>query len=89
MEYVNTTAIQLTWLRQSDHKNSYFYLVMARQDAVVVQNDSTETETYTFFHLTPGEFYTFDVFTVIEGVKSRVNSISSYTSKLMKDVFNI
>ncbi|XP_039665211.1 receptor-type tyrosine-protein phosphatase eta isoform X4 [Perca fluviatilis] len=76
---VNTMAIQLTWLRQSDHKPSYTYLVMALQNATVVQNDTTETETYTFFNLTPGTFYSFEVFTVVEGVMSAVENTSSYT----------
>ncbi|XP_068169430.1 receptor-type tyrosine-protein phosphatase eta-like [Antennarius striatus] len=79
VEDVNTTAVRLTWLRQSDHKPSYSYLVIARQDTMMVHNDSTTTETYTFFYLTPGELYTFDVFTVVEGVRSTVNSTSEYT----------
>lgn len=89
VEVVNTTAIQLTWLRQSDHKPSYSYLVRALQGTTVVQNDSTETETYTFFNLDPGTLCTFDVFTVVEGVKSTMESISSYTSKLLKCVYHI
>lgn len=76
---MNTTAVKLKWHNQNA---SYTYLVIARQNTMVVQNDSTVEETYTFFHLTPGALYTFDVFTVVEGVKSAVNTISSYTSKL-------
>ncbi|XP_068458580.1 receptor-type tyrosine-protein phosphatase eta-like [Clinocottus analis] len=76
---VNTTSIRLTWDRQTDHKPSYSYLVIALQDAVVVQNKSTEMENYTFFHLTPGNLYTFDVFAVVEGVKSTGKSNESYT----------
>ncbi|XP_029290476.1 receptor-type tyrosine-protein phosphatase eta-like isoform X3 [Cottoperca gobio] len=79
VEDVNTTAIRLTWLRQSDHKPFYSYLVITLQDAMMVQNHSTETETYTFFNLTPGKLYTFDVFTVVEGVRSTVESKLSYT----------
>ncbi|XP_054475501.1 tenascin-X-like isoform X1 [Anoplopoma fimbria] len=79
VEDVNTTSIRLTWARQSDHKLSYSYLVKAIQDAIVVQDNSTETETYTFFHLTPGKLYTFEVFTVVEGVKSTMESTQSYT----------
>ncbi|XP_075944930.1 receptor-type tyrosine-protein phosphatase eta-like [Anarhichas minor] len=79
MEDVNTTLIRLSWRRQSDHKPSYSYLVKALQDAMVVQNESTETETYTFYNLTPGKLYTFDVFTVVEGVKSTVESTRSHT----------
>ncbi|XP_068578957.1 receptor-type tyrosine-protein phosphatase eta-like [Cebidichthys violaceus] len=78
VEDVNTTFIRLTWHRQSDHKPSYSYLVKALQDAMVVQNDSTKTETYSFYNLIPGTLYTFDVFTVVEGVKSTVESIQSY-----------
>ncbi|KAK1887148.1 Receptor-type tyrosine-protein phosphatase eta [Dissostichus eleginoides] len=85
VEYVNTTAIRLTWLRQSDHKPSYSYLVIALQNTRMVQNTgmaqnpSTNNESFTFYNLNPGELYTFDVFTVVEGVKSTVESISNYT----------
>ncbi|XP_049429858.1 receptor-type tyrosine-protein phosphatase eta [Epinephelus fuscoguttatus] len=79
VEDVNTTAIQLTWLRQSDHKPSYSYLVIAFQDARVLKNYSTKNDTYTFVDLSPGELYTFDVFTVVEGVRSTVESISTHT----------
>ncbi|XP_074490158.1 phosphatidylinositol phosphatase PTPRQ [Sebastes fasciatus] len=90
VEDMNTTAIRLTWLRQSDHKLSYSYLVIALQDAVVVHNDSTETETYTFFNMTPGKLYTFHVFTVVGGVKSAVESTSSYTKPgVVSDVIAI
>ncbi|XP_037623767.1 receptor-type tyrosine-protein phosphatase eta isoform X4 [Sebastes umbrosus] len=90
VEDLNTTAIRLTWLRQSDHKPSYSYLVIVLQDAVVVHNDSTETETYTFFNLTPGKLYTFDVFTVVGGVKSAVESTPSYTKPgVVSDVIAI
>lgn len=84
VEDVNATAIQLTWLKQSDHKPSYSYLVKALQDGMVVQNDSTETETYIFFHLPPGTLYIFVVFTVVEGVKSTEERTSSYTSMSSK-----
>ncbi|KAL7403339.1 hypothetical protein ABVT39_027926 [Epinephelus coioides] len=75
----NTTAIRLTWLRQSDHKPSYSYLVIVFQDTSVFKNYSTKHETYTFVDLTPGELYTFKVFTVVEGVRSTVESISTHT----------
>ncbi|XP_078024164.1 receptor-type tyrosine-protein phosphatase eta isoform X8 [Epinephelus lanceolatus] len=78
VEDVNTTAIRLTWLRQSDHKPSYSYLVIVFQDVRVFKNYSTKNETYTFVDLTPGELYTFDVFTVVEGVRSTVKSISTH-----------
>ncbi|KAK9516915.1 hypothetical protein VZT92_024823 [Zoarces viviparus] len=78
VEDVNTTFIRLTWGRQSDHKPSYSYLVKALQDATVVQDETTDTETYTFYNLTPGKLYTFDVFTVVEGVKSTVESTQSH-----------
>ncbi|XP_034071781.1 receptor-type tyrosine-protein phosphatase eta isoform X8 [Gymnodraco acuticeps] len=79
VEYVNTTAIRLTWLGQSDHKPSYSYLVIALQNTRMVQNSSIYNESFTFCNLTPGELYTFYVFTVVEGVKSTVESISNYT----------
>ncbi|XP_078113681.1 receptor-type tyrosine-protein phosphatase eta-like isoform X1 [Sander vitreus] len=79
VENVSTTAIRLTWRRQSDHKPSYTYLVIAFQNAMMVQNNSTENETYTFFNLTPGKLYSFQVFTVVEGVMSAVENTSSYT----------
>ncbi|XP_070827425.1 receptor-type tyrosine-protein phosphatase eta-like [Chaetodon trifascialis] len=79
VENVSTTAIQLSWLRQADHKPSYSYLVIALQDAVVVQNASTETEMHIFSGLDPGRFYTFTVSAVVAGVKSAVESTLSYT----------
>ncbi|KAE8296482.1 Receptor-type tyrosine-protein phosphatase eta [Larimichthys crocea] len=78
-EFVNTTAIKLTWLRQSDHKPSYSYEVIARLGAMMVKNGSTENETYTFSMLSPGTLYTFKVFTVVEEVKSTVESTENYT----------
>ncbi|TKS73223.1 Receptor-type tyrosine-protein phosphatase eta [Collichthys lucidus] len=78
-EFVNTTDIKLTWLRQSDHKPSYSYEVIALLGATMVKNGSTEIETYTFSMLSPGTLYTFKVFTVVEGVKSTVESTENYT----------
>lgn len=78
---VQTMAVRLAWLRPSDYKTSYSYLVAGRQASAVVQNYTTDNETLTFPNLTPGESYHFDVFTVVEGVKSEVKSISSDTSK--------
>ncbi|XP_044047807.1 receptor-type tyrosine-protein phosphatase eta-like isoform X3 [Siniperca chuatsi] len=75
---VNTTAIQLTWLRPNDYKPSYSYQVIALRNAGV-KKESTKTEAYTFCDLVPGGFYTFNVFTVVEGVTSTVESTSSYT----------
>ncbi|XP_068595959.1 receptor-type tyrosine-protein phosphatase beta [Brachionichthys hirsutus] len=79
VEHVTTTAVTLAWLRQSDHKPSYSYLVTARQDATTVHSESTHGETHTFLGLTPGERYAFDVFSVVEGVSSTVKSTSEYT----------
>ncbi|KAM8891688.1 receptor-type tyrosine-protein phosphatase beta isoform 1-T1 [Spinachia spinachia] len=79
VEYQNTTSVQLTWHRQTDHKTSYSYRVIALQDTTVVQTHLTDTETYTFLHLTPGTLYTFDVFTVVEGVNSTAERTQSYT----------
>ncbi|KAM8750626.1 receptor-type tyrosine-protein phosphatase beta-like isoform 2-T2 [Acanthopagrus schlegelii] len=76
---VNTTAIQLNWSRQNDYKPSYSYRVEALHNNMVVQNASTETETYTFSNLTPGEYYTFKVFTVVERVESTVATTKSFT----------
>ncbi|XP_035013189.2 receptor-type tyrosine-protein phosphatase eta isoform X6 [Hippoglossus stenolepis] len=76
---MNTTAIQLTWLRQSDYKPSYSYLVKALQNATEVQQNRTGTETYTFSHLRPGNLYTFSVFTYVEEVMSTGENTSNYT----------
>lgn len=81
---VNTTAIQLTWVRQTDHKPSYSYWVEALNNTGVIQNASAQTETYTFSDLTPGKSYTFNVFTVIEGVKSTVATAKSFTRMFSK-----
>ncbi|XP_053174860.1 receptor-type tyrosine-protein phosphatase eta [Scomber japonicus] len=84
------TAIQLTWLRQSDHKPSYSYLVKALLGTEVVQNNSVKMENYTFFNLNPGTPYSFEVFTVVEGVKSTVESISTYTKpEVVSDIVTI
>lgn len=80
VENVNATSAQLSW--QSDHKSSYSYLVMAWQDGVLVQNDSTDVKTYTFSQLTPGTLYRFHVITSVDSVRSIGESIDSYTSKL-------
>lgn len=85
---VTTTTIQLTWVRQEDYKPTYSYLVIAQQDAKVVQNYSTNAETQTFFSLSPGVLYTFDVFTVVGGVSSSGSNISISTSKMVKWIFN-
>ncbi|XP_065812681.1 receptor-type tyrosine-protein phosphatase eta [Labrus bergylta] len=88
VENVTTTSVQLSWLRQSDHKPSYSYLVMALQDTKLVHNESTEKETYTFSDLYPGSFYTFKVVTVVDGVKSSETNISSYTKPaVVSDIF--
>ncbi|XP_060931826.1 receptor-type tyrosine-protein phosphatase beta-like isoform X5 [Limanda limanda] len=76
---VTTTAIRLTWLRQSDYKPSYSYLVLALQNATEVQKNRSETESYTFSHLKPGNLYTFFVFTYVEEVKSTGENTSNYT----------
>lgn len=78
---VNTTAIQLTWLRQPDYKDGYSYLVVARQAGTTVQTDTAAYEAYTFSNLTPGTLYYFYVFTVLDEVRSEVTTISNDTSK--------
>ncbi|XP_034542618.1 tenascin-X-like isoform X4 [Notolabrus celidotus] len=76
---VTTTTIQLSWLRQSDHKSSYSYWVLAYQEAMLVKNDSTKDEMYTFLDLCPGSFYTFTVMPVVEGVMAAETHTSSHT----------
>ncbi|XP_019217398.1 receptor-type tyrosine-protein phosphatase eta isoform X2 [Oreochromis niloticus] len=80
VETVTMTSIMLTWSRQNDYKPSYSYLVIARQNGSEIKNDSTKNETYTLYNLTPGELYTFSVFTVIAGVKSTEENAQSYTT---------
>uniref|UniRef100_A0A3Q1AWF7 protein-tyrosine-phosphatase n=1 Tax=Amphiprion ocellaris TaxID=80972 RepID=A0A3Q1AWF7_AMPOC len=84
---VNTMAIRLTWIRQSDHKPSYSYLVEVLQEGVVLYNDSTANETYTFYPLDPGNFYMFYVYTVVAGVKSARETTQSYT--MPEPVYNL
>uniref|UniRef100_A0A3Q1EYV8 protein-tyrosine-phosphatase n=1 Tax=Acanthochromis polyacanthus TaxID=80966 RepID=A0A3Q1EYV8_9TELE len=74
---VNTTAIRLTWIGQSNPNLSY--LVEVLQDDVVLGNDSTVDETYTFYSLEPGNLYIFYVYTVVAGVKSARETTQSYT----------
>ncbi|XP_077372151.1 receptor-type tyrosine-protein phosphatase eta isoform X2 [Festucalex cinctus] len=76
----NTTAIQLIWSRSSDYKDTYSYLLIAFQDNTMVQQWTTTSEMYTFFNLIPGTLYSFDVFTVVEGLNSTLEHISQYTS---------
>ncbi|CAL8296546.1 unnamed protein product [Boreogadus saida] len=76
---VNTTAVSLTWLRQDDHKTGYSYQVTVLENVTQVQQLNTTTENYTVTSLTPGVNYTFQVSTVVQGVKSTEESISSYT----------
>ncbi|XP_025765273.1 receptor-type tyrosine-protein phosphatase eta isoform X1 [Oreochromis niloticus] len=86
VETVTMTSIMLTWSRQNDYKPSYSYLVIARQNGSEIKNDSTKNETYTLYNLTPGELYTFSVFTVIAGVKSTEENAQSYTSMSYKSL---
>lgn len=85
---VTTTSIHLTWVGKKDHRPAYSYLVIARQNAEVVQNYSTNVENHIFFSLTPGALYTFDVFAVVGGVNSSGRNISVSTSKMVKWIFN-
>lgn len=80
VNYVNTTAVQLTWLRPRDHQASYTYLLIVLRGAQMVQNVSTTMETYTVSGLSPGYLYSFQVFTVVEGVESAAGSVSTHTS---------
>ncbi|XP_075325609.1 receptor-type tyrosine-protein phosphatase beta [Odontesthes bonariensis] len=84
--YVNTTAITLTWDRQSDHKPSYTYWVKVFLDSRTVQV-STKEESFTFYDLNPGTPYTFFVYTVIYGVFSESRSKEIYTNP--RNVSNI
>ncbi|CAL8358679.1 unnamed protein product [Lota lota] len=76
---VNTTAVHLTWLRQDDHKSDYTYQVTVFGKDVQPPK-STTTENYTVTSLTPGVMYTFQVSTVVQGVKSTEDNTTSYTT---------
>lgn len=80
-ERVAMTTIRLTWLMQDDFKPSYSYLVVARQEDQVVYSNATSEENHTIAGLTPGASYTLEVLTVVGGVNSLVESISSQTCK--------
>ncbi|XP_051915969.1 receptor-type tyrosine-protein phosphatase eta-like isoform X2 [Hippocampus zosterae] len=75
----NTTAIQLTWFSSSDYKDTYSYLLIAFQDSTIVQHGTTKTQMYTFYNLIPGTLYSFEVFTVVEGLNSTLEHTSQYT----------
>ncbi|CAJ1057368.1 tenascin-X-like isoform X5 [Xyrichtys novacula] len=77
---VTTTTAQLSWALQWDHKSSYSYLVMAFENSMLVHNDSTKDDTYTFTDLCPGSFYTFKVITVVEGVRAEEATTSDNTA---------
>ena len=81
---LNTTAVYLTWLRQDDHKSDYSYEVTVLQEKDIPIQFKTNTENYTFTSLTPGVNYTFQVSTVVHGVKSTVETTSSYTGMSLK-----
>lgn len=80
VEDYNTTAIRLTWFNSSDYKDTYSYLLIAFQDNTMVQHGTTKTQMYTFYNLMPGTLYSFDVFTVVEGLNSTLEHTSQYTS---------
>ena len=80
---VNTTAVYLTWLRQDDHKSDYSYQVTVLEKDIPKQWN-TNTEYYTVTSLTPGVNYTFQVSTVVQGVQSTEETISSYTGMSLK-----
>ncbi|XP_019749602.1 receptor-type tyrosine-protein phosphatase eta-like isoform X3 [Hippocampus comes] len=75
----NTTAIQLTWFSSSDYKDTYSYLLIAFKDNTMVQHGTTKTQMYTFYNLIPGTLYSFEVFTVVEGLNSTLEHTSQYT----------
>lgn len=81
--YVNTTAVQLSWLKQDDFKPGYSYEVTVLGDGQA-NTQSATTEDYTVTSLTPGENYTFQVLTVVQGVKSTVETTNSYKSMILK-----
>ncbi|KAM4734630.1 receptor-type tyrosine-protein phosphatase eta [Anableps anableps] len=79
VSFVNTTFIQLSWRKQTDYKPSYSYLVEALLGSKLVHNDSTTEETFLFNSLIPGTPYTFNVFTVQEGLNNSTGSMINYT----------
>ncbi|XP_030223102.1 receptor-type tyrosine-protein phosphatase eta isoform X3 [Gadus morhua] len=76
---VTTTAVSLTWLRQGDYKTGYSYQVTVLKNDTQIQQLNTTTENYTVTSLIPGVKYTFQVSTVVQGVKSTEETTSSYT----------
>lgn len=83
--YVNTTAVQLSWLKQDDFKPGYSYQVTVLGDGQANKPpQSTTIENYTVTSLTPGENYTFQVLTVVQGVRSTVETTTSHTSMILK-----
>ncbi|KAJ3596594.1 hypothetical protein NHX12_002999 [Muraenolepis orangiensis] len=77
---VNTTAVHLSWLRQDDYKSGYSYQVTVLRGGEVDQGPhSTPTENFTVTSLTPGESYTLQVLTVVQGVNSAEETTTSYT----------
>ncbi|KAK0141046.1 Receptor-type tyrosine-protein phosphatase eta [Merluccius polli] len=76
---VNTTAVQLTWVRQDDYKQGYSYQVTLRVGKVYQPPQVTTTENYTVTDLTPGECYTWCVVTVVGKVKSTEECINNNT----------
>jgi phosphoribosylformylglycinamidine (FGAM) synthase-like enzyme len=81
---VTTTAVSLTWLRPGDHKPEYSYQVTVLENVTQKQQLNTTPENYTVTSLTSGVNYTFQVSTVVQGVKSTEETTSSYTGMSLK-----
>ncbi|XP_036390561.1 receptor-type tyrosine-protein phosphatase eta [Megalops cyprinoides] len=75
---VNTTAMTLTWAKQSDYKGTYSYLVHYGIKAKE-KNITTMNETALISDLIQGTNYTFWVTTVANGIQSDQAITSSYT----------
>ncbi|XP_037539109.1 receptor-type tyrosine-protein phosphatase eta [Nematolebias whitei] len=76
---MNTTFIKLTWLRQSDYKSSYSYVVETFKNNELVYNNSVKNESIILNNLIPGTLYTFYVSTVVDRAMSTKRNTTQYT----------
>ncbi|KAG7468403.1 hypothetical protein MATL_G00142530 [Megalops atlanticus] len=78
-EAVNKTAINITWNRQNDHKDTYSYQVSISQAGSLIQNKTTSSESISIGSLSPGSNYTCSVTTVVNDVQSDPATTSVFT----------
>ncbi|XP_036399313.1 receptor-type tyrosine-protein phosphatase eta [Megalops cyprinoides] len=78
-EAVNKTAINITWNRQDDYKDTYSYQVSISQAGSLIQGKNTSSQSIIISSLSPGSNYTCSVTTVVNDVQSDPATTSVFT----------